>query len=259
MSTLTSKKQTKLLYGTLILLLAAVAVLMIFTGNANRKTDAPADETEKKQTETLKEDTGLFSAEKETAAENKDTEKTDTHAKTTDKNTVTETETKKTDVSPADESVPVSASSVLPVFHAPVEGLVNNGYSMEVPVFSYTMNDYRTHNGVDILCTEGTPVFAAADGTVDKIWNDPFMGISISMKHNGGAVTTYQGLSETIPEGILEGTAVKAGQMIAAAGNTALLECADETHVHFSMTVNGEDVNPAEYMKLTFTDTVYED
>ncbi|MBQ7922132.1 MAG: M23 family metallopeptidase [Clostridia bacterium] len=256
MSTLTSKKQTKVLYGTLIVLLAAVAVLMMFTGNANRRDEADEKEKETRQSETLKEDTGLFGS-KETAETPEETQKTSAETGKADKSA--ESETEKTSQTKEEETAAVSSTAVLPVFHAPVEGIVHRGYSMEVPVFSYTMNDYRTHDGVDIACTEGTPVFAAADGVIHRIWNDPFMGVSVSIRHDGDAVTTYQGLAETLPAGIAEGTGVKAGQMIAGAGNTALLECAEETHVHLSMTVGGESVDPAEYMHLTFADTTYED
>lgn len=257
MATLTSKKQTKVLYGTLIVLLAAVALLLMFTGNANRRDEADEKEKESRQSETLKEDTGLLGG-LETTVNSEETEKTSFETEDGKKDKANEKETEKTSQT-EEETAAVSSTAVLPVFHAPVEGIVHRGYSMEVPVFSYTMNDYRTHDGVDIACTEGTPVFAAADGVVHRVWNDPFMGVSISITHDGGAVTTYQGLSENLPAGIAEGADVKAGQMIAGAGNTALLECADETHVHLSMTVGGESVDPAEYMHFTFADTTYED
>lgn len=258
MSTLTSKKQTKVLYGTLIVLLAAVALLLMFTGNANRRDEADARGKETRESETLKEDTGLSDSDKENETRQKELKKEPKETGTVNTDKSKENETEKT-AAEAEETTAVSSAAVLPVFHAPVEGIVHRGYSMEVPVFSYTMNDYRTHNGVDIACTEGTPVFAAADGVVYRIWNDPFMGMSVSIRHDGDAVTTYQGLSENIPAGVAEGTEVKAGQMIAGAGNTALLECAEETHVHLSMTVGGESVNPADYMHLTFANTTYED
>ena len=256
MSTRSAKKQTKVLYATLILLLAATALLLMLTGNAERRDEADTTESETHKQETLKEDTGLF-GNKDKETKPAETEKTDAETGVAEKTDEKESET--TASAPSEESAAVSSSAVLPVFHAPVEGMIHNGYSMEVPVFSYTMNDYRTHDGVDITCTEGTPVFAAADGVVHRIWNDPFMGVSVSVLHDGDAVTIYQNLSENIPAGIAEGVPVTAGQMIACAGNTALLECADETHLHLAMTMDGASVNPADYMKLTFADTAYED
>ena len=60
MSTRSAKKQTKVLYATLILLLAATALLLMLTGNAERRDEADTTESETHKQETLKEDTGLF-------------------------------------------------------------------------------------------------------------------------------------------------------------------------------------------------------
>jgi len=148
---------------------------------------------------------------------------------------------------------------VLPEFSLPVNGPVSNGYSMEVPVFSYTMNDYRTHNGVDLLCAPGTSVVAPADGLVGQVWEDPMMGICLNLIHSGGAVVTFKGLAPETMNFIAPGTEVKKGQAVAASGQTALIECGDEAHVHMEMTINGETVNPADYIPCELQSAVYED
>ena len=103
-------------------------------------------------------------------------------------------------------------------------------------VFSETMGDYRVHLGVDILSAENSPVYATADGTVTQIWEDVRMGHCIAIQHSGNAVSIYKNLAEELPEGIVEGASVKSGQQIASVGSSAMVEIADEPHLHFEIT-----------------------
>ena len=194
--------------------------------------------------ETIAEDAGLFGSKPETEAE--------TEAETDVKKQKTDAET--------EETTAVSAlPAALPTFRSPIEnGTVLRTHSVTVPVFSPTMEDYRTHTGIDILCAPSSPVLAAADGRIGNFWYDPMMGYTLTVVHGGDAVTYYQGLAEELPEGIDVGAEVKAGQVIACSGNTALIECEDEEHLHFMMTVDGVQVDPAEYISLPTMATVYE-
>ena len=138
-----------------------------------------------------------------------------------------------------------------PTFISPVSGIVIKGFSDTVPVFSETMNDYRVHTGIDVSGEEGEAVLAAADGTIGAIWDDPLMGTCMTVLHDAGFVSTYKGLNEIIPEGIAQGTSVKAGQPIGAIGDTALVEVAEEPHVHFELTENGVPVDPLSYVAIS--------
>ena len=60
-------------------------------------------------------------------------------------------------------------------------------------------------------------------------------------------VERYKNLSEELPDGIKEGSAVRSGQLIATVGDSAMLELAEEPHLHFEMTVADLSVNPLEY------------
>ncbi len=145
------------------------------------------------------------------------------------------------------------AENSVPEFVCPVIGEVQKKASLEEPVFSMTMEDYRTHTGVDLYCPAGADVAAAADGTVLKIWDDAMMGMSLSIEHSGGAVTTYQNLADELCPGIEEGAVLKKGEIFASAGNTALAEVAEESHIHFELSINGTRVDPETY--LTFPQT----
>ena len=161
---------------------------------------------------------------------------------------------------PAD-SVAASATDpkdILPTFIAPVTGSLIKEHTLEVPVYSLTMDDYRTHQGVDIATSAGAPVYAVADGTVTDIWDDPMMGKCLTVSHAGGARSTYKNLQETLPEGILPGATVKAGTVIAAVGETALIETAESPHLHFELSVDGDPMDPTEFMLIGTKDTAFE-
>ena len=171
----------------------------------------------------------------------KDEKDEDTKKPEEDKDT---SDTEKTDA----QKDPASA---LPQFMAPVQGELIKDYSMSVPVFSQTMEDYRTHSGVDLYCAAGCDVAAAAEGVIKEIWDDPMMGMSISVEHTGGAVSVYQNLYDEIPAGIEVGTRVEKGQVIATAGDTALSELSEDSHIHFELSVNGEIVDPSDYIEFS--------
>lgn len=149
--------------------------------------------------------------------------------------------------------------SKLPSFSLPVSGKLSSVHDSELQVFSPTMNDYRVHLGIDILANEGAPVYAVADGTVMQIWEDVRMGQCIAVKHNGDAVSIYKNVSAEFPTGIMEGAKVKAGQQIASIGSTAMVEIADEPHLHFEMTVGGLSVDPIEYFSSKDVETLSKD
>ena len=176
-----------------------------------------------------------------------ETEKSTIKQTESEKNTESEksTETEKTTQKPSGGSS--SVSSGIPSFTLPVSGTLTNKHDPELQIFSPTMNDYRVHLGIDIQTEKNAPVYAAADGTVSKIWVDTLMGYCIAIKHSGNCVTVYKNLAATLPEGITEGTSVRSGQLIATVGNSAMVEVADEDHLHFEMTVSDLAVDPLKY------------
>ena len=139
---------------------------------------------------------------------------------------------------------------VTPVYCLPSDGGVLKEYSPAQPIRSLTMNDYRTHNGVDISASLGSPVAAVADGTILDVYSDPMMGMCVSIDHGEGLVSSYKNLSYDLPEGIAKGVKVRSGQTIGAVGDTSLIELADAEHLHFEMTKNGKSVDPGAYLAL---------
>lgn len=152
----------------------------------------------------------------------------------------------------------VMAEEPLPDFITPVSGYVMKGHSGDTPVFSVTMNDYRPHVGVDIYAGEGDDVFAAADGVITDVWEDPLAGYCLSITHSGGAVSIYRNIDPTLPDNICAGAEVSAGEVVATVGDSSLLEIADEAHLHYELEIDGEAVDPTMYIEFPANDTDYE-
>ncbi len=208
---------------TAVVLVAAVTVIVSVTIASNRtkdKTDIPEDTQKPPVSDTTPED------------EPKDTE-------------APEPETSKPQNNKPTVSTPVEDK--LPSFILPVSGVLSKKHDPKIQVYSSTLKDYRVHLGVDIVTDDGASVYSAADGTVAKVWKDDMMGYSVAIKHSGDCYTFYQNLSDTIPESITVGAAIRTGQLIGTVGDSALKEVAEEPHLHFEMTVADLSVDPLEY------------
>ncbi|MBO5837554.1 MAG: peptidoglycan DD-metalloendopeptidase family protein [Oscillospiraceae bacterium] len=128
----------------------------------------------------------------------------------------------------------------------PVSGETIADYSMDALVYNQTTRDWRVHDGADIAAAAGTAVCAAADGTVYTVYEDDTMGMTVVIRHEGGYTTKYASLAKEVS--VKAGDTVTAGQTIGTVGATALMESAIGDHVHFSVSCNGEPVNPKEFL-----------
>ena len=139
------------------------------------------------------------------------------------------------------------AANTVPEMALPVVGMVAKGYDSTLQVYSTTMGDYRIHLGLDMMTEEAAPVLAAADGVISQIWDDPMMGKCVAISHAGDCYSIYKNLDPTLAESIAVGSEVKAGDCLGNVGQSAILELAEEPHLHFEMTVGGLSVDPLEY------------
>lgn len=124
----------------------------------------------------------------------------------------------------------------------PVTGETVQAHSMDSLVYNATMRDWRTHDGMDIACGVGTQVRAAMAGTVERVYDDDFLGTVVQLQHEGGYTTVYANLTG-MPT-VSEGDSVQAGQVIGAVGTTALGESAQTAHLHFAVQKNGQSIDP---------------
>ncbi len=134
-----------------------------------------------------------------------------------------------------------------PVFTKPVEGEIVTEFASDKLVYSNTLQEWVTHNGIDIKADKTTVVKASEEGTVKSIKNDPRYGITVVIEHSNGYSSVYSNLLTA--EFVKEKEKVKKGQTIGTVGNTATFEIADEAHLHFEILKNNEYVDPSQYIK----------
>ena len=84
------------------------------------------------------------------------------------------------------------------------------------------------------------------------------MGTTVTVEHQNGVCSYYMNLNETLPPDITVGATVTKGQLIGAVGNTAIVEVAQEPHLHFEMTVDGVCIDPVTVLDMS-TVTVMSD
>ena len=130
---------------------------------------------------------------------------------------------------------------------SPVVGRITKEHSLDMPVFSNTLNEWRVHTGIDISAEAGARVYAAADGVVKSVYSDPFLGKTVEIDHGNDIVSIYSNLSS---DGIAvkEGDTVTSGALIGLVGDTSISELADESHLHFGVKVADVSVNPLDYI-----------
>jgi murein DD-endopeptidase MepM/ murein hydrolase activator NlpD len=101
----------------------------------------------------------------------------------------------------------------------------------------------HVHEGIDIACDTGTPVYATADGTVEIAGRtNGGYGRVIIINHGYGYKTLYAHLSSTI--NVKPRQKVKRGDIIAQSGRSGLVT---GPHLHYEVIYNGVKQNPVDY------------
>lgn len=133
-------------------------------------------------------------------------------------------------------------------FIAPIKGEILRDFAPDSLVYSETLEEWITHNGVDIKADKTSVVVAAAAGKVSAIKNDPRYGLTVIVDHENGYQTIYANLLTA--EFVVEGEDLDEGQTIGTIGNSATFEISDEYHLHFELKQNGEYLNPNTYIEF---------
>ena len=104
--------------------------------------------------------------------------------------------------------------------------------------------DGRNHKAIDLAADKGTPIFAAAAGTVTYAGWDGDYGYNVIIQHANGMKTRYAHANALC---VSTGATVAQGDMIATVGSTGW---STGNHLHFEVIVNGVRVNPGPYIGL---------
>ena len=124
----------------------------------------------------------------------------------------------------------------------PVVGTITSQFGHRVDPIT---GEVSSHTGTDIACAEGTPILAAADGTVTVAngldsWGGSY-GYYIQIDHGGGLETLYAHCSSIC---VTTSQQVQAGQVIGYVGHTGR---ATGSHLHLEVHVNGSRADAMSY------------
>lgn len=109
----------------------------------------------------------------------------------------------------------------------------------------------REHHAIDIMAPRGTPVIAAAAGTVEKLFESKDGGHTIYIRRTDPAWVDYYAHLDTYAPDLREGLAIKAGQQIGTVGSTGDAD-PNAPHLHYEIKQmaagekwwQGTDINP---------------
>ena len=118
----------------------------------------------------------------------------------------------------------------------PVSGIISSRFGARSSIRS------SAHTGLDIATSTGTPVLAAASGTVTFSGRKGSYGNLLVITHSNGVQTYYGHCSKLY---VSAGTTVTQGQTVAAVGSTGN---STGPHLHFEIRVNGVAYNPQNYL-----------
>ena len=92
----------------------------------------------------------------------------------------------------------------------------------------------RRHDAIDIMAPEGTPVVAAADGVVEKLFNSVQGGLTVYIRSPDRRWSYYYAHLQSYAPGLKEGQQVKRGQLIGRVGHSGNANPAGP-HLHFAI------------------------
>ncbi|WP_336066800.1 M23 family metallopeptidase [Mesoflavibacter sp. CH_XMU1404-2] len=118
------------------------------------------------------------------------------------------------------------------VLFPPVSGTISEPYDVK-----------SKHYAVDIVVEENTPIKSTADGTVIFAEWTAQTGYVILIEHSSGLISVYKHNASLTKS---QGDLVKAGEVIATAGNTG--ELTTGPHLHFELWSDGYPVNPTNFI-----------
>lgn len=121
----------------------------------------------------------------------------------------------------------------------PTTGWLIRGFGIKADPFT---GQKRLHAGIDISNQRGTPIVAAAAGTVAFVGNRGPLGKTVVIDHGEGCETLYGHLDKFE---VKKGQKVKRGDLIALMGNTGY---STGPHLHYAVIQNGVSVNPEKFI-----------
>ena len=130
-----------------------------------------------------------------------------------------------------------------PVYVKPANGNSMSPFSGETLVKNETLNEWRTHNGVDYAALEGDTAVAVYGGKILSAEKDGLWGYKVNVLLDTGYTAVYCGVEPN--DAIYAGIRVEQGDVIGKIGASTVMEASLGRHLHFEMTLGGKYVDPA--------------
>lgn len=127
-------------------------------------------------------------------------------------------------------------------FLFPTSGEIGMDFSNDKLIFSSTLEEWIVHNGIDIINDKGTPVYAAKDGKIEKMYEDMKYGYTITISHDNGYITKYSGIAKN--DSLKLGDSVKKGDLISKISEAHGFEMDEGSHLHFEVLKDGAYIKP---------------
>ena len=129
----------------------------------------------------------------------------------------------------------------------PSSGRILSSFSGGQLVYYETLDDWRSHQGVDIEARVGEDVYICESGVVEKIYKNN-MGGCILVDHENGYKSLYACLGET--DLVKVGDKLSMGETIGRVGDTAVGDLVTTPHVHFEMYREGIAIDPLDIITI---------
>ena len=135
-----------------------------------------------------------------------------------------------------EENTEITNINGIKIATIPVSGTISSRYGVSSSIRS------SRHTGLDIAASKGTQIKVVADGTVISAEYSGSYGYLVKVDHGNSVETWYAHTSKMY---VTKGEKVKAGDVIALVGSTGN---STGPHLHFEIRINGEHVNPQNYL-----------
>lgn len=143
---------------------------------------------------------------------------------------------KKLDAVQVSTSGPISIPSIQPI----AKFTFTSAYGVRSDPFQ---GSAAMHAGIDLASPTGTPIYATADGVVDRAeWFGGY-GNMVQIEHGKGIATRYGHMSKIAAR---EGERVKRGDLIGYVGSTGR---STGSHLHYEVRIDGRAVNPVPFLQ----------
>ena len=135
-----------------------------------------------------------------------------------------------------------AAPALFPRLPAGIGSYVTDAYGWRIHPSGATVG---FHSGVDLAASQGTPIYAIAAGTVTTATYGDANGYYVALSHGNGYGSVYCHMTNYT---VSVGDYVSQGEIIGYVGSTGW---STGPHLHFEIHVNGNTVNPMDYISVS--------